>query len=90
MENIVNQMFVVNEEEKETLLRTVEILKKINKELDNISSTMIDEQKFDDAIEDVINVALKIELKKVYSVFNSLSDEQRSRINREVYLAYTK
>lgn len=85
MENIVNQSFVVDEEEKQSLLQTVEILKKINKELENTPSYIIDEQKFDDAIEEVINIALKIELKKVYSVFNSLSDEQRSRINKEVY-----
>ena len=90
MENIVNQSIVVNEDERQVLEQAVKILQNVNKELDATSTAMLDEQTLDDAIEAVINIALKIELKKVYSVFNALSSELRSRISREVYLAYTK
>lgn len=85
MTNHIKQSIQVTEDEREILKKATSILVDIHKEMNNTPTAIMDEQELDWSIECLLNIALKVEMEKIWSVFNSLSEENKQIVRKEIY-----
>ena len=70
------QTFHLNEEEIKAVKGTQKILEEINNELEDLATWQIDDQIFDENIEEIIKLAVRLESKRIYSRFDEETKEK--------------
>ena len=85
MTNHIKQSIQVTDEERETLKKATDILFKIYTEMCNTPTYIVDEQDFDSSVEGLLKTALQVEMEKIYSVFNGMTEEGKENIRKEIY-----
>lgn len=85
MKHEVVEKFILNEDEKKVLRDASMILNNMLDTEWDVPTVLVDEQDIDPKITMLLNIAIQVEDKLIWSTFNCLSNEQRSRLQKEIY-----
>lgn len=79
----VTEKIKISSDEKLCINKATEILNTIINNLTD-ETAIIDEQDFTDEIESLLTAALKLENKRIFSLFNMLDQHARDEITKEI------
>ena len=84
MKHVVVDNYLLDDNEKEIISKTIDIINNISEELSYIPTIGIDEQNIDPLLNELMHIILNMELRKVYSIFNGFSPDVVDKLKREI------
>ena len=82
MESKLTQTIIIKPWDRDKITKVIELMDEIIDEMDETSTSLLDEQVLPTEINLLIEKALELENKKVFSIFNQISQESRNIIMR--------
>lgn len=82
MESKLTQTIIIKPWDRDKITKVIELMDEIIDEMDETPTSLLDEQVLPTEINLLIEKALELENKKVFSIFNRISQESRSIIMR--------
>jgi hypothetical protein len=82
MESKLTQTITIKPWDRDKVTKVIELMDEIINEIDETPTSLLDEQVLPTEINLLIEKALELENKKVFSIFNQISQESRSIIMR--------
>lgn len=82
MESKLTQTIIIKPWDRDKITKVIELMDEIINEMDETPTSLLDEQVLPTEINLLIEKALELENKKVFSIFNQISQESRSIIMR--------
>lgn len=82
MESKLTQTIIIKPWDRDKITKVIELMDEIIDEMDETPTSLLDEQVLPTEINLLIEKALELENKKVFSIFNQISQESRNIIMR--------
>lgn len=82
MESKLTQTIIIKPWDRDKIIKVIELMDEIIDEMDETPTSLLDEQVLPTEINLLIEKALELENKKVFSIFNQISQESRNIIMR--------